>query len=310
MAVPLPTGYGPALYQYSPIIRRPSLAWPGSCRVALVVTLYLEYWQPAGVGEGLRDPRLHGPLGAVSPDYLTLTRREYGNRIGVFRVLEVLGSHGLPVTVALSSGAAKRYPRVVDACLERGYEFAAHGGQAGELLHENMSEGEELAVIREAVAAVTAAADRPPTGWISQDYGESTRTPRLLAKEGLDWVMDWSNDDQPYWMATQPRLVSLPNHSQWDDVQLLELGRLPIARYPALIREALGTLWREGRGSGRVFQLGVHPWVLGEPHLIRYLAEALAGIVSHRGVWAATAGEVARWFAETVGETTGTGTPR
>jgi hypothetical protein len=97
--------------------------------------------------------------------------------------------------------------------------YAAHGGRAGELIHQNMSEQQELTEIRDAVAAVTMAAGQAPTGWISQDYSESARTPYLIAREGLNWVMDWSNDDQPYWMATEPLLVSLPNHSQWDDVQ-------------------------------------------------------------------------------------------
>lgn len=296
MSAPVPGSGGRTLYQYSPIIRRPGRTWPGACRVALVITLYLEYWEPAGAGQGLRDPRLQGPLGAVSPDYLTLTRREYGNRVGVFRVLEVLARHRLPVTVALSSGAASRYPRLVGACLERGYEFAAHGGRAGELLHQNVSEQQELTEIRDAVAAVTMAAGQAPTGWISQDFSESARTPYLIAREGLSWLMDWSNDDQPYWMATDPPLVSLPNHSQWDDVQLLELARLPVTSYPGLIREAFSTLWHEGAGGSRIFQLGVHPWVFGEAHRIRYLAEALASIASRHGVWAATAGDVARWF--------------
>lgn len=283
-------------YEYSPITQRPRLVWPRSCRVAFVVTLYLEYWEPIAAGHGLRDPRLRGALGRVSPDYLTLTRREYGNRVGVFRVLDVLDEYRLPATVALSRGAAERYPRLVAACLDRGYEFAAHGGAVGEMIHSGLTEAEETQAIRESADAVAMATGQPPTGWIGQDYGESARTPGLAARAGLSWIMDWSNDDQPYWMSTKPPLVSIPNHSQWDDVQLLAVGGLAVARYPALIRDAFDTLWQEGAGSGRIMQLGLHPWVFGEPHRIRYLDTALAEIARFRDVWATTGGEVARWF--------------
>ena len=284
------------LYPYSALPHRPKLAWPGGARVALVVTLYLEHWEFEAPKEAVRDPRFVGEFGAFSPDYRSYTQREYGNRVGIFRLLEVLLKHRLPVTVALGAEAAKRYPQLVEACHERGYEFAAHGSFATRMLHGKLSEAEERAEIAASIAAVERAAGHRPTGWISQDYGESARTPGLVAEAGLDWLMDWPNDDQPFWINPEKPIVSIPNHNEWDDVQLLWLRRVPTPRYPELIAEAFDTLWTEGAASGRVMQLGLHPWVFGQAHRIRYLDEALTRIAYRREVWRTTAHELAHWF--------------
>jgi len=284
-------------YAYSAMPHRPKLALPGGARVALLVTLYLEHWEfQAAAADSVRDPRFVGEFGSYSPDYRSFTQREYGHRVGVFRVLDVLLKHRLPVTVALGAEAARRYPPLVETCRERGYEFAGHGSVANRMLHGKMTEAQERQEIAAALDAVEQAAGARPTGWIGQDYGESVRTPSLLAEAGLDWLMDWPNDDQPYWINPARPIVSLPNHNEWDDVQMLWLRRVPTPRYPALIAEAFETLWHEGAGSGRVMQIGLHPWVFGQAHRIRYLDEALTAIAHRRQVWAATAHEVARWF--------------
>jgi allantoinase len=284
------------LYAYSALPYRPKLNWPESNRVALLVTLYLEHWPFLAPKEDVRDPRYVGEFGGYEPDYRSFTQREYGNRVGVFRVLDVLLKHRLPVTVALGAEAARRYPPLVEACRERGYEFAAHGSFATRMLHEKLNVEAERKEIADGVAAVEQAGGARPTGWISQDYGESTRTPALIADAGLDWLMDWPNDDQPFWINPDRPIVSIPNHNEWDDVQLLWLRRIPTPRYPALIADAFDRLWTDGASSGQVMQIGVHPWVFGQAQRIRYLDEALTAIAHRRKVWRTTAGEVARWY--------------
>ena len=137
-----------------------------------------------------------------------------------------------------------------------------------------------------------------PAGWAGQDFGESTRTPQLLAEAGFRYVLDWPNDDQPYLLSTRPAIVSIPNQAEWDDVQQQWLRRLPAHRFPALVSEAFSVLRAEAGDSGRVFGLGVHPWLSGMARRIRYLREALAAIPAAADVWRTTPGAIASAFAK------------
>ncbi len=285
-------------YPFSAAPARPVLHWPDAARVALWVVIHLEHWEIDAPPDAVRDRRLDGELGSYYPDYLNFSRREYGNRVGVFRVLDVLDRHRIKATVAANAAACQRYPRLVDAFAQRGYEFAAGGTHAMRMITSLMPEHEERATIASAIEAIRVATGCRPRGWIGQDYGESTRTPRLLAEAGLEYVGDWPNDDQPYRMTVGRPLVSLPCQAEWDDIQMLKLRRMPQPRYPELVEAAFRTLHQEGAGSGRTFCLSIHPWILGQPHRIRYLDEALERIAAFGAVWQATAGDIARWFLD------------
>jgi allantoinase len=285
-------------YRFSPLPSRPVLRWPGGARVAFWVLLHLEYWEMEPPEEAWRDPRFVGEFGSFDPDFRTWSQREYGNRVGIFRVLEVLDRYGIKATVAAGAAACERYPNLIAEAKRRGWELVAHGTHATRMITSRMSEAEERAHIAESIAAVERAAGVKPTGWLGQDYGESTRTPRLLAEAGLDYVLDWPNDDQPYLMTVGRPFVAIPNHAEWDDVQLLWLRRTLTTKYPGIVAEAFSTLYAEGAQSGRVFGLSLHPWLIGMAHRIRYLDEALAAITARAGVWQTTAGEIARWYLE------------
>jgi peptidoglycan/xylan/chitin deacetylase (PgdA/CDA1 family) len=280
-------------YPFSPIDRRPALAWPDGNRIAFWVLLAVEYWELQSPAGSHKDPRFVGEYGTYDPDYRTWTQREYGNRVGIFRVLEALDRHGIRATVALNSAAARRYPFLVEQCRRRHYEFIGHGSHATRMLNSRMSEEEERAAIRDALDTLGRTTGRRPRGWHGQDYGESHRTPRLLAEAGLDFVADWPNDDQPYAMTAGRRLVSLPAQPEWDDVQLLWLRRVATQRYPGIVAEAFDALHDEG---GRVFCLALHPWLIGMAHRIRYLDEALAHVARKPAVWHATASEIVDAF--------------
>src|SRR3546814_18469352 len=119
------------------------------------------------------------------------------------------------------------------------------------MITSRLGEAQERAMIARSIAAVQDATGTRPRGWIGQDFGESARTPRLLAEAGLDYVADWPNDDQPYRMTTQPPLISIPCQAEWDDVHLLWHRRVFSHRYPELVAEAVSVLHAEGAGSGR-----------------------------------------------------------
>ncbi len=291
-------GMDHALYAYSPLPTRPRFVWPDGARVASCVVLYLEHWELEPPADAVRDPRFKDIYGTFTPEYRAYTWREYGNRIGVFRVLDLLDRYGLKANVAAGSAVAEFYPALIDACLDRGAEFIAHGNHATRMLTSRMSEAEERDFIAASIDALHRATGTRPEGWAGQDYGESTRTPSLLAEAGLTHVIDWPNDDQPYAMTIGRPFISIPNQSEWDDVQLLWHRRLLTPRYPEIIGEAFETLWEEGAVSGRFFALHLHPWLIGMPHRIRYLDEALRNLAAYDQVWRTTTGEVATHVLE------------
>jgi len=278
------------LYRFSPIPVRDPIAWPGQARLAVTVLLHLEYWELVPPEGAIRDTRFTGEYGFYFPEYRPFTQREYGNRIGIFRVLDLLDGLPLRVTVAANAMALDRYPELVDRLLDRGVEFAAHGEAQTRMLSSAMTQDEERAVIGRVTDRFERRLGIRPSGWLGPDSGESPRTPQLLAEAGYSYLLDWPNDDQPYPMTTVPPLVSIPNQMEWDDVTALWLRKVPTSRYPGLVREAAERLAGEG---GRSFVLSLHPWVIGQPHRIRHLRAALAHLSEMEGLWHATAGEVA-----------------
>lgn len=289
-------GMDHALYGFSPIAGRKPLRWPGGARVALWVIVYLEDWELDPPPDAVRAPDVQGPWPAIFPDWRTVSHREYGMRVGIFRAFEVLDRLGVRTTAAVSAQACRLYPNLIRECRRLGFEIAAHGTRATRMISSRMSEAEERAAIAEAKAAVVAASGRAPAGWIGQDFGESVRTPALVAEAGFRYIGDWPNDDQPYAMNVRPPLVSLPCHAQWDDVQLLWLRNVAAHRYAEIAAEAFRRIAAEADAGGRLFQLGIHPWILGQSARIRYLDEALRFVVGHAGVWTATGEEIAGAF--------------
>lgn len=288
------------LYPFSALPDRPRLHWPNGERIAFWVLLHLEYWELEPPEGAHKDTRFNGPRGTFSPDYKYFTQREYGNRIGIFRILDLLDKYGLKATVAVNAGACERYPNLIEECARRGYEFAAHGEYQSRMITSDMTEDEERGVITRSTATLEAATGVRPTGWLGPDSGESPRTPQYLAEAGYDYLMDWPNDEQPYVMTTEPTLISIPNQMEWDDVQALWIRHVPNPSYPDIVNEAFSTLHKDGADSGRVFGLSLHPWVIGQPHRIKYLAQALDNIAAYDQVWRATAGEIARHYRTTL----------
>lgn len=289
------------LYPFSPLPQRPRLVWPGGARLALWVVLYLEHWEIASPDGEHRAPGVQGPWGNFTPDFRTYSYRDYGNRIGIFRVLDVLDRFGIRATVAADAGACARHPHLVRACVDRGWEIAAHGLATPRMITERMDEETERSAIAHSIAAVTEAAGRRPDGWFGPEAGESTRTPRLAAEAGLRYIADWPNDEQPYAMTGAPPLVSMPLQPEFDDQQQLWMRQLPAWKWPDLVETAADRLLRDGETSARLLCLTVRPWLLGRPHRIGHLADALERIRGRAGVWQATAGQIVDSFLEQQG---------
>ena len=278
-----------AIHPWSPQPQRPDFLWPGGARVAVYLLLHIEHSEVEPPADAHRDPRFRGAFFTGTPDWHGWSYRDYGNRIGAWRILDLLDALQLPASVAVSTLAARRHPELIAACAERGFEPVAHGISASSMITARMAEAEERAHITEARDELTKIWPGA-TGWLGQAHGATARTTSLLAEAGFAFSLDWANDDEPYRHASG--LLALPPPAEHDDVQTLWLRRVPVARWSGLLRDALDRLLAEPRG-GRVLGIGIHPWMLGAPHRIRYLRESLQDLASREGVHVATAGTLA-----------------
>ena len=285
-------------YDWWPVVKRGTLHWPDNARIALCVIVNLEHmeWKPPQ--DSYQPPNTAGGIGPRPfPDFPKYSHRDYGHRVGIFRVLDVLAKHGIHATIAMDQLTAENYPYLVDHCLERGCELIGHGIGVSRMITSRMSEEEERAYILDSVSALRRATGTNPIGWLGPEYGESARTPQLLGQAGIQYVCDWVNDDQPYPMKTpEGSLYALPILLELDDTVALWDRRVPIHQYSELLKEGFDTLYREGKDGGRLLVLNLHPWLIGQPFRIKYLDDALAHMMSHQSVWPATGSEIINWY--------------
>ena len=287
-------------YEWSPLVERKPLIWPNGARMAVCVVVSLERmeWSPRP-GAFQTATLYNRPL----PDYRGYSHREYGHRVGIFRVLDVLQKHGIAPTVAMDALTARHYPYLVEHCLKRGCEIIGHGIAISRVINSRMSEAEERDYIRASIDALTEATAAPPKGWLSPDYGESDRTPAILAEAGIEYVCDWANDEQPYPMTTpKGSLVSLPLLLDLNDSFALAERGFPVHEYAGMIKDASDTVHADSEETGRLFALNVHPWIMGQPFRIGYLDRALGHVMGKPGVWAASGSEIVQHYLKSIDE--------
>jgi len=282
--------YGP--FPYSPIDRRPPLTWPGGARLALWVIPNVEFF---ALGESI--PVGAGGTGVKPPDVPSWSARDYGNRVGIFRLMKVLDRHGVRGTVALNSDLCARHPEIIEECLRRDWEFIGHNQSNTRRLNE-LAPGEEIRAIRGTLDTIAQATGKRPVGWLGSGLQETWDTLDLLAGEGCEYVSDWPNDDQPYLMEldNNRRLVSVPYSLEINDKPAYERRNRTPGEFRDMILRQFRVLYEEGGESGRVMAIAVHPYLSGVPHRIGALDDALGEICSHEGVWRTTGSEIAREY--------------
>jgi len=281
-------------FAFSPLPRRRPIVWPGGQRIALFVTVNFEYYPLEAPRPPVSAPT--ALLGA-SPNYIQYTTADYGNRVGIFRLFDALDAHGFKATALFNSEAARRYPRLVEEALARGWEIAASGIDMSRPITGAMPIDEERALIRESIETIAAISRQPVTGWHSPAFSQSMNTFDLLAEQGIEYTMDWINDDMPYAVrAGGKTLYAMPINDQWADANIVggqrqlteEIYRQGVSAYHILAAEA------ETQG-GRVFSLPLHPVVSGQPFRI-WAAEKLLAEIADGGCWCATGREILSTF--------------
>jgi peptidoglycan/xylan/chitin deacetylase (PgdA/CDA1 family) len=281
-----PRRYGP--FPYIPINRRPKLGWPNGSRIALYVVPNVGFF-------GL-DEHIPGTPGAKVPNIREWAIRDYGNRVGVFRLMEVLSKHGIRATVALNSDICDHHPEIIEDAIKLKWELIGHNQTNSRRLNDVPAE-QEREVIRSTLDRIASACGKRPVGWLSAGLHESWNSLDHLAEEGILYVLDWVNDDQPYVMTLGTRtILSLPYFSEINDKPAYETQNLTPEEFERMLRRQFDVLYREAAQSGRVLAVGIHPYLSGQPHRIDALDRALGYIGGYDGVWRATGNEIARHF--------------
>ena len=287
-----PAPYGP--FPYSAINRRPKFVLPADARVALWVIINIEFFPLNRAMPGDANERPKGNDG--TPMVRQWAQRDYGNRVGVFRIMEALSKRGIRGTVALNSDVCDHHPEIIDDCLKLGWETMGHNRTNVDRLNDVPPESERD-LIKSALDRIETATGRRPVGWLGSGLQETWHTLDHLADEGCIYIADWVNDDQPYLIdAGGHKLVSVPYSYEVNDTAAIVRSRYTPGEFERIIRDQFDVLWQEGENSGRVMAICLHPYVIGQPHRIGALERALDHILGFDNVWKATGEEIARHF--------------
>ncbi|MEQ8817811.1 MAG: polysaccharide deacetylase family protein [Thalassobaculum sp.] len=281
---------GHGRYPYSPIEDRSAGEWPGGRRLAVYIALNVEVF---AFGEGLGAELAPG---GPQPDVLNYAWRDYGNRVGVWRLLEEFYRLELPVTVLANAAAYDECPAVMEAFRRRGDEVVGHGRTNSER-QGMLDEAGERALIAETTDVIAQAEGRRPQGWLGPWISQSRHTPDLLAEAGYGYLLDWCHDDQPVRMATRGGggILSVPYPQELNDIPAVIARKVEGRAFAEMIVDGFDEQLAQATRQPLVFGIALHPYIVGQPHRLRPLRQALEHIAAHRDqVWLCHAGEIAR----------------
>lgn len=277
------------LYPWSNIAGRAPLALPGGAKVAVAPLVSLE-WFPIVPGEA--SFRAPGHMQTAYPDYRHYTAREYGTRVGFYRLLDAFAKVGAKATIAVNSAIAGRYPTIIADILAAGHEIVAHATDMDATVDSTVPEERERAMIVAARDTLAQAMGSAPKGWMSIARQQSWNTPRLLVEEGFAYCLDWVNDDLPYVQTTSAGpLVAVPYNHELSDRQVIVVQQHSAESYVEQMKDAHA--WLASEAAPRVLPLHLTPYVMGLPFRMGAFEGLLEWLAAQPGTVFATAGELA-----------------
>lgn len=278
---------------YCALPDRKRLRWPGGARVAVWIAPNIEHYEYLPEVVRVRNPWPRVP----HPDILGYGLRDYGNRVGVWRLMDLFDRLRLPITVSLSMSVLDLYPDLAHAMIERNWEFMSHG-LYNTRYHWGLSEQDEREAIEECQQIHLRHTGRRLKGWFSPAASNTLSTPDLVAQSGIEYLCDLYHDDQPTPIRVrQGSLISLPYSMEINDSIAWRRGQEAQA-FGQKIRDEFDVLYAEGAEHGRVMNIAVHPFIMGQPHRIGALAEALQYVAGHDQVWFATGAQIVDWYRQ------------
>lgn len=276
-------------YEDTYIFERKPFKWPGGKGLAIWLAPAVEVWSVDKAGSG---PNVRPNPSNYSPDVMNYSWREYGIRVGLWRMADVFDEAGVKATVLLNSKVCEIFPKAVQEMNRRGWEFVAHGTTNSETL-AGLNADREREVIREVANTIEQATGKRPRGWLGAGLVETHNTLDILADEGFTYCGDWGNDDQPYPMKVKRgKLYSLPYTIDLNDGQLFARKGYTGDEYYRSVMDHFETLLSESERQPRVVGLGLHPMLTGQPLRINALRRVIVELKNREGVWFATGSEI------------------
>jgi peptidoglycan/xylan/chitin deacetylase (PgdA/CDA1 family) len=278
-------------FDYSAIVDRPRWTLPGRARVAVWTIVNVEEWD---FEKPMARQYLTAPQGVGTvPDVPNWAWHDYGMRVGFWRLFDALTTRKIRATTAINASVCRSYEPVARAMLDAGWEFMGHGVKQG-ALHLLP---DQRAAIRESIQLVREFSGKAPKGWLGPGLTETWETLDLLAEEGIEYVSDWVNDDQPYEIRTTAGpLVSVPYTLELNDIAVMVLQHHESGAWVQRCRDQFDRLYAEGVRQPRVMAIAVHPYIHGVPHRIKYFEAVYDYIRRHKGVWLTTGEEIYQWY--------------
>lgn len=284
-------------YGWSSIFDRPSFLWLGGKRLALWVVVDLEWFPIAPNDAPFRAP---GHMQTYYPDYRHYTAREYGTRVGVYRLLDALSRAGIRASFAMNSAIAERYPELARTIDAEGHEIIAHGRTMNDVIATGGAEGAEREIISQSLDSIQNVCGVRPRGWASVARSQSWDTLSHLAEAGIVYQCDWPNDDLPYWQQSERGAIgNMPLNHELSDRQILIVQQQSTQSYVQQISDAADFLSAEAQTHGaRMLGLQLTPYIAALPYRIDLVDVMLRDLAARENVWAATGAEIFGAWAE------------
>lgn len=281
----------PGLYDFWPYRNRPRIEWPGGARVAFWVAPNIEFYE---LDPPANPHRKAWPV--PSPAVVGYSHRDYANRVGHWRMMEVMDACGVRGSVSLSVAVCQHHPEIIAACVDRDWEVFSHGIYNTRYCY-GMDEAQERAIIEDAIETVRDATGQTIAGWLAPALTHTERTMDLLAEYGLKYTCDLFQDDQPQPIKVKSgRLISMPYSLEINDHYGFFVYNMSPREYADTLKRQFDQLYEEGAASGTVMCIPLHSYLIGQPHRIGPFAEALDYITGHDDVWVTTAREIADYY--------------
>lgn len=281
-------GYDHDLYAWSNIRSRKPVQWPEGKKVAVWLCVSLEYFPMVPSDTPFRAP---GHMQTAYPDYRHYTAREYGTRIGFYRLLDSFAKAGVKASIAVNGAIADRYPEIIADIQAAGHEIIAHSTDMNGTIASGLPMEDERALIASSLASLEKACGVKPKGWLSIARSQSFNTVNLLKEAGVGYCCDWANDELP-WRFTNG-LVNLPLNHELSDRQILTVQQQSVDSYAQQMTDAFDWLATEADDhGGRILPLHITPYIMGLPYRIDAFDKLIAALAQRPEAWFATGSEI------------------
>jgi peptidoglycan/xylan/chitin deacetylase (PgdA/CDA1 family) len=282
----------PNLYDYWPYRDRPKIVWPGGKKLAFWIAPNIEYYEYT---PPMNPKRPGWPKPA--PDVVGYSQRDWGNRVGHWRLMELLDRYDLRGSISLSVGLIDHHPEIIEACVARRWEFFSHGIYNTRYSY-GMDEAQERAVIQDSIRSVERATGQRIRGYLAPALTHTERTFDLIAENDFWYTCDLFQDDQPQPIKTRTgRLISMPYSLEVNDVITYGAMGMDPWRYADVLKRHFDQLLAEGERSGTVMCIPLHAYLVAQSHRIGPFEAALRHVADHADdVWMTTGVEIAEHY--------------